>query len=143
MCRNVGALRRLLKHRFPEVEKEWGDKCDRIIECRSNIDRSLLLLMNRRTRADHPMTSKSFLFEFDQNIHTGVSLWDLSQDLIVSQCIDLMDEYVATISVETRRKNLQLDQLAAWKTAIAKSGKKRTKKLPGSVIFPMLSSLEK
>lgn len=89
------------------------------------------------------MDSEAFMFAFDQSIHSKVSLCDLSQDLIVSTCIDYMDRYVSTISEETSTKDQLLDQLATWKTATANSGSHQTKKLPGSVVFPMLSSPEK
>lgn len=81
--------------------------------------------------------------QFNSVLKPCNSMWDVSCDEIVLDCIRMMEKLLSTFKAGTKKQGERLMQIAAWKNEIKNSNAKGRKTAPGSMFLPVLESMEK
>lgn len=123
---------------------EWISKCNLRVKYRKQIAHLLATLDEwDSTGLCRAAAMDQLMEQFDHMLKLCDSMWDLSCDEIVLDCIAMVEKLLAIFKAGTKKQGDRLVQVAYWKDAIKNSNAKGRKTAPGSMFLPVLGSVEK
>lgn len=123
---------------------EWNSKCTLRIKYRKQLAHQLATLDEwESTGLCRAAAMDQLMDQFDDVLKLCDSMWDLSGDEIVLDCIVMMEKLLATFKAGTKKQGDRLKKVDYWKDAIKNSIAQGKKTAPGSMFLPVLGSVEK